>query len=191
MMAEMKREEINTLVVDLQYNGGGNSQLGDVLLSWLYPHREMRRYDVDVRISELLFTFYPYYRQFTVNGEPVEMGKLYGYMGFDHSKNYAVDYTAPQDPKNHIFNFDDAQIYDGNVVFIQSRNSFSSSTLLLTLARDNGIGTIVGDYKLHLSLLASITPYDTFIDDCGVKIVVDMYSVNVIVSDDFRHPIAY
>lgn len=145
MMAEMKRKEINTLVVDLQYNGGGNSQLGDVLLSWLYPHREMRRYDVDVRISELLFTFYPYYRQFTVNGEPVEMGKLYGYMGFDHSKNYAVDYTAPQDPKNHIFNFDDAQIYDGNVVFIQSRNSFSSSTLLLTLARDNGIGTIVGE----------------------------------------------
>jgi C-terminal processing protease CtpA/Prc len=30
-------------------------------------------------------------------------------------------------------------------VFIQSRNSFSSSTLLLTLARDNGIGTIVGE----------------------------------------------
>jgi hypothetical protein len=31
------------------------------------------------------------------------------------------------------------------VVFIQSNNSFSSATLLLTLARDNGIGIIIGE----------------------------------------------
>ena len=144
MMAEIKEKGIKTLVVDLQYNSGGNSQLGDVLLSWLYPHQDTKRYGVDVRVSELLCTFYPNYRQYTVDGNPLEMGCLYDYMGFDHSKDYQTDYNAPQDPARHIFNYDREQIFGGNVVFIQSKDSFSSATLLLTLARDNGIGIIIG-----------------------------------------------
>ena len=144
MMAEIKEKGIKTLVVDLQYNSGGNSQLGDVLLSWLYPHQDTKRYGVDVRVSELLCTFYPNYRQYTVDGNPLEMGRLYNYMGFDHSKDYLTDYNAPQDPARHIFNYDREQIFGGNVVFIQSKDSFSSATLLLTLARDNGIGIIIG-----------------------------------------------
>lgn len=144
MMAEIKAKGIKTLVVDLQYNSGGNSQLGDVLLSWLYPHQDTKRYGVDVRVSELLCTFYPNYRQYTVDGRPLEMGRLYDYMGFDHSKDYLTDYNAPQDPVRHIFNYDREQIFGGNVVFIQSKDSFSSATLLLTLARDNGIGIIIG-----------------------------------------------
>ena len=145
MMAEIKTKGIKTLVVDLQYNSGGNSQLGDVLLSWLYPHQETRQYDVDVRVSELLCTFYPYYRKFTVGGKPLKIGQIYDYMEFDHSKDYQTDYSAPQDPAKHIFNYDGEQIFGGNVVFIQSKDSFSSTILLLTIARDNGIGIIVGE----------------------------------------------
>lgn len=145
MMAEIKTKGIKTLVVDLQYNSGGNSQLGDVLLSWLYPHQETRQYDVDVRVSELLCTFYPYYRKFTVGGKPLKIGQIYDYIGFDHSKDYQTDYSAPQDPAKHIFNYDGEQIFGGNVVFIQSKDSFSSTILLLTIARDNGIGIIVGE----------------------------------------------
>lgn len=144
MMAEMKAKGIKTLVVDLQYNSGGNSQLGDVLLSWLYPHQDTKRYGVDVRVSELLCTFYPNYRQYTVDGNPLEIGCLYDYLSFDHSKDYKTNYSAPQDPARHIFNYDREQIFGGNVVFIQSKDSFSSATLLLTLARDNGVGIIVG-----------------------------------------------
>lgn len=145
MMAEIKAKGINTLVVDLQYNSGGNSQLGDVLLSWLYPHQDTKRYGVDLRVSELLCTFYPYYRKFTVGGKPLKIGQIYDYMGFDHSKDYQTDYSAPQDPGKHIFNYDGEQIFGGNVVFIQSKDSFSSTILLLTIARDNGIGIIVGE----------------------------------------------
>lgn len=145
MFAEIKAKGIKTLVVDLQYNSGGNSQLGDVLLSWLYPHQDTKRYGVDVRVSELLCTFYPNYRQYTVNGKPLEIGILYDYLSFDHNKNYQTDYSAPQDPAKHIFNYDGEQIFGGNVVFIQSKDSFSSTILLLTIARDNGIGIIVGE----------------------------------------------
>lgn len=145
MMTEIRDKEIKTLVIDLQYNGGGNSQMGDVLLSWLHPHMTTKQYGVDVRISELLYTYYPYYREFTVNGEPLKVGEIYDYMSFDHSKDYKVDYDATQDPTKHVFNFDKELIFDGNIIFIQSKNSFSSSTLLLTMARDNGIGIIIGE----------------------------------------------
>lgn len=144
MFAEIKAKGIKTLVVDLQYNSGGNSQLGDVLLSWRYPHQDTKRYGVDVRVSELLCAHYPYYYEFTVDGKPLEMGKMYDYIGFDHSKDYQTDYSAPQDPTKHIFNYDREQIFGGNVVFIQSKDSFSSATLLLTLVRDNGVGIIIG-----------------------------------------------
>lgn len=146
MMAEMSAKGIETLVVDLQYNGGGNSTLGDVLLSWLHPHRDTESVSVELRMSELLAEHYPYYREFTVDGKPLEMGTVYNPKEFDNSSwNKEIDYTAPQDPSKHVYNFDDERIFRGNVVFIQGKDSFSSSTILLTMARDNGIGIIVGE----------------------------------------------
>lgn len=145
MMTQIADKGIQTLVVDLQYNSGGNSTLGDVLLSWLYPHRETKRYGVDIRVSELLCHFYPYYKNFTIDNQPIAMGELYDMYRFDQSKAFKVDYNAPQDSSRHIFNYDDKKIFKGNVVFVQGEDSFSSATMLLTLARDNGIGTIVGE----------------------------------------------
>lgn len=145
MMKEIAEKDIKTLVVDLQYNSGGNSGLGDVLLSWLYPHQETKRYGVNLRMSELLCTFYPHYRNFTIEGTPLEKGSMYNYLEFDQMKNYrTTDYNAPQDSAKHVYNYDRSRVFRGNVIFIQSKNSFSSATLLLTLARDNGIGKIIG-----------------------------------------------
>lgn len=145
MMTEMNEKGIRTLVVDLQYNSGGNSMLGDVLLSWLYPHKDTKRYAVEVRVSELLCSYYPQYREYTVDGKHLEIGNMYDGMDFDQSKGYKIDYSAPQDPAKCVFNFDNDKIFKGNLIFIQGKDSFSSATLLLTLARDNGIGIIVGE----------------------------------------------
>ena len=144
MMAEMEAKGIETLVVDLQYNGGGNSSLGTVLLSWLQPYKETQNVDVTLRYSDLLCQHYPYYQNFTVEGKPLERGKTYDLWGFDHSKDYEVNYEK-QDSSQHIINLDPERVFKGNVVFIQGRDSFSSATLLLTLAQDNGIGIIIGE----------------------------------------------
>ena len=145
MMAEMEAKNIETLVVDLQYNGGGNSSLGTVLLSWLQPYKVTQNMSVTIRYSDLLCQHYPYYQNFTVNGEPLEPGKTYDFWSFDHSKDYVVDYERQQDSTQHIINTDPERIFKGNVVFIQGEDSFSSATLLLTLAQDNGIGIIIGE----------------------------------------------
>ncbi|MBR5864737.1 MAG: hypothetical protein IKY89_00540 [Alistipes sp.] len=144
MMAEMEAKGIETLVVDLQYNGGGNSMLGTVLLSWLQPYKETQNVSVTLRYSDLLCQHYPYYQNFTVEGKPLERGKCYDFWSFDHSKDYVVDYEK-QDSTQHVINIDPERIFKGNVVFIQGKDSFSSATLLLTLAQDNGIGIIIGE----------------------------------------------
>ena len=144
MMAEMAAKGVETLVVDLQYNAGGNSSLGDVLLSWLYPASELKRYGVEVRTSELLYATYPYYREFTYDGNALELGRVYDMWRFDHNRELVADTETPQDSAKHILNRDAECIFRGNVIFVEGRESFSSATLLLTMARDNGIGIIVG-----------------------------------------------
>ena len=144
MMTEMEAKGVETLVVDLQYNGGGNSMLGTVLLSWLQPYKKTQNVGVTLRYSDLLCQHYPYYQNFTVEGKPLERGNTYDMWGFDHSKDYEVDYEK-QDSTQHIINIDPKRIFKGNVVFIQGKDSFSSATLLLTLAQDNGIGVIIGE----------------------------------------------
>lgn len=145
MMAEIEEKQVETLVVDLQYNGGGNSMLGNVLLSWLIPNADMKSYGVDVRISELLISTYPYYRNFTYDGEPVVVGEVYDMFRFDHNR-VAVERAQPaQDSTQHQLNLDLERIFRGNVIFVEGKESFSSATLLLTLARDNGVGIIVGE----------------------------------------------
>ena len=144
MMTEMEAKGVETLVVDLQYNGGGNSMLGTVLLSWLQPYKKTQNVGVTLRYSDLLCQHYPYYQNFTVEGKPLERGNTYDMWGFDHSKDYEVDYEK-QDSTQHVINIDPERIFKGNVVFIQGKDSFSSATLLLTLAQDNGIGVIIGE----------------------------------------------
>ena len=145
MMADIAEKGVKTLVVDMQYNGGGNSSLGSVLLSWLKPINDIKSVDAYVRTSELLYTIYPQYRQFSVDGAPLEMGEVYSLMGFDHNRDYKVDYTTQQDTTRHVLNIDEDRLFRGNVVFVEGRESFSSASLTLTLVRDNNIGIIVGE----------------------------------------------
>ena len=162
MMAEMETKGIETLVVDLQYNGGGNSSLGTVLLSWLQPYKETQNVDVFLRYSDLLCQHYPYYQDFTVEGKPLGRGKVYDFWEFDHSKDYEVNYEQ-QDSTQHIINIDPERIFKGNIVFIQGKASFSSATLLLTLARDNGIGSRIFLQFLPPKYYFGIMKYEQYI----------------------------
>lgn len=145
MMADIEAKEINTLVVDLQYNSGGNSALGNVLLSWLKPFGEIEQYSADVRISELMLERYPYYKEFTYDGKPLELGRVYSAPTFDHNREVKSSGNITQDSTYHVLNLDPERLFKGEVIFVQGKDTYSSATLLLTTARDNGIGKIVGE----------------------------------------------
>lgn len=136
MFEKIQSSGTKLLVVDLQYNKGGNSILGDILLSYLKPLEDLCKYNVSFRYSTLLESTYPYYKNIrTSSGERLEYGEMYGLSDIANDESYIDGY---------IYNKDPDKIFKGNIVFIMGDTSYSSAGLLLTTAYDNNIGTIVG-----------------------------------------------
>ena len=143
MMKGIEEKNIETLVIDLQYNGGGNSALCDVLLSYLTDYDSMKNVGCKVRMSELLLKHQPNLSGVVLNdGTTPENGEV-----FDFWQVRRVG--AMESESTHRINHDSDKIYKGNVIFISGRGSYSSAGLLLTLARDNNIGTIIGEISGH------------------------------------------
>ena len=126
MFADMEKEGIATLIVDVQYNNGGSSRLCDELLDRLCPLSELRMMDTYMRFSPLMALYNP------KAGDAMK--------AWEEAGNRDELYPMPQ-KKVHI---PEHSHFQGRVVFIQGPQTFSSAGILVTTARDNGIGTIIG-----------------------------------------------
>lgn len=117
---------IQTLVVDVRYNSGGRSMLCDELLSYLHPLHKLKHFRPYMRFSRLLASFNP---RIAIARQAWE------------AEGHADElYPMPVGPLPEL----DRRIYNGKVVFIQGPATYSSAGILLTMARDNNIGVIVG-----------------------------------------------
>lgn len=143
MMAEIEDKSIQTLVVDVRNNGGGNSGLCDLLLSYLTDYGTMKNMGCKVRMSELLLKHQPNLSGVELNdGTKPDFGDVFDY--------WEIKRDNPEEVASaHRINHNPEKIFKGNVIFISGRGSFSSAGLLLTLARDNNIGTIIGETSGH------------------------------------------
>ena len=128
MFAKMDENGVKTLVVDAQYNNGGSSQLCDELLMHLYPLDKMRFFTTYLRFSDLMAAYNP---RIAVAKKSWEN---------DGHKNELYQMPAPKIPAD----FQQSKLFEGQVVFIMGKRTFSSAGMLFTLARDNHIGTIIG-----------------------------------------------
>ena len=128
MFAKMEEEGIKTLVVDAQYNNGGSSQLCDELLMHLYPLDKMKSFTTFLRFSDLMAAYNP---RIAVAKKSWEN---------DGHRDELYQMPAPKIPVD----FQQPKIFDGQVVFVMGKRTFSSAGMLFTLARDNHIGTIIG-----------------------------------------------
>ena len=126
MFAEMEQEEIETLIVDLQYNNGGSSRLCDELLDRLRPLSELRNLDSYLRFSPMLALYNPKV------GEAMATWEAAGHKDELYPIRQRAVRTEPHD------------CYGGKVVFIQGPKTYSSAGILVTLARDNAIGEVIG-----------------------------------------------
>lgn len=126
MFADMERERIATLIVDLQYNSGGSSRLCDELLDRLCPLSALRMMDTYLRFSPLMALYNP------KAGDAMKAWEEAGH----RDELYPLPHKKMQIPEHSY--------YQGKVVFIQGPGTFSSAGILVTTARDNGIGTIIG-----------------------------------------------
>lgn len=127
MFAEMKERDIKTLVVDVQYNGGGNDYFCSMLMEHLYPFAKLKTFTAYTRLSNFMTEYYP---------NAVEFKK-------DWEKEGHKD-ELYQEPANKIGDYQQPKLYEGQIVFVMGPKTFSSAGILLTHARDNHFGTIIG-----------------------------------------------
>ena len=128
MFSKMKSDGITALVVDAQYNNGGSSRLCDELLVRLRPLAELKNFSTALRFSRLMAAYNP----------RIAVAKAAWENDGHIDELYAIPSgkTPPQ--------FVQPEVYGGKVIFVQGKKTFSSAGMLMTLARDNNIGTIVG-----------------------------------------------
>lgn len=129
MARAMAVHNVNRLVIDMRYNGGGNSVLGDVLLEFLgVSFQDIRPFRSYIRVSDFLQTCYP---ALFIRDEYESMkGKLV-------EQNQVMNDLAADMPKP-------SNRFHGEVTFIQGQNTFSSANYLLTLVKDNALFPIIG-----------------------------------------------
>ncbi len=146
MFDEIRNKNIRTLVVDIRNNSGGNSRLCDVLLSWLKPYSEIKKFTSSVRFSKLWEDTYPsvtngYKQAFAENKQTFELGKLYDstFLSFLNSANSVLE-----EEKYFRLNEDMNLIFKGNIIFIQNSGTYSSAGLLVSTVVDNNIGLLIG-----------------------------------------------
>lgn len=126
MFAEMETENIKTLVVDVQYNSGGSSWYSSLLCAHLYPINKTKQFRSYTRFSNLVAQIFP---------TSVEVRK-----NWENAGHINELYPEPVQSSN----YQQPKLYEGQVVFVMGSNTFSSAGMLITLARDNHFGTIVG-----------------------------------------------
>ena len=128
MFAKIEESGIKTLVVDAQYNSGGSSQLCDELLLHLYPLDKMRHFTTYLRFSDLMAAYNPRIavakKSWEDDGHKEELYQM-------------PESRVPAD-------FQQPKLFEGQVVFVMGKRTYSSAGMLLTLARDNHIGTLIG-----------------------------------------------
>ena len=128
MFAKIDEEGIKTLVVDVQYNGGGNSQLCDELLLHLFPLNKRKFFTTYLRFSDLMAAYNP------------RIAKVKKDWEGDGHKDELYQMPAPKIPAD----YQQPKLFEGQVVFVMSKKTYSSAGILLTDARDNHVGTIIG-----------------------------------------------
>lgn len=128
MFDKMEESKIKTLVIDAQYNNGGSSQLCDELLLHLYPLEKMKFFTTYLRFSDLMAAYNPRIAVAKKSWED------------DGHKDELYQTPKPMIPAD----YQQPKLFDGKVVLIMGKRTFSSAGMLFTLARDNHIGTIIG-----------------------------------------------
>jgi C-terminal processing protease CtpA/Prc len=152
----IKSKGISNLVIDLRNNGGGNSDLNELLLTYLYS-KPFKSYSLcEVNVTEDIRGLNDYFTQ------------------FKHDTTITFDTYKENKPVNKL-------LFKGNVYLLTSIYTFSSGSQCAMLFKDYDVGTIVGQetgglpsgfgdsfsFKLPYSVLNASVSYKYFIRPSG------------------------
>lgn len=135
LFAEISRKGAKNLIIDIRKNGGGNSELGDYLLSYL-TKKKYRQFDAAIMnctakdsYVEMLKEAYPHMidslnrfleKQITKQGNMYVMN---------------IEYAEQREQKN---------FFEGNIYLLTSHSTYSSAAAFAATFKCYRIGTVVG-----------------------------------------------
>ena len=135
--AQIKAEGITDLIIDIRQNGGGNSMLGDLLLSYL-TDKPLNQYSkVEIKSSQQIKKFYrgflPWHRRFLLWFSEDTLKILMTPVG-----ETVCCEVKPERPKQNALRF------KGRVYILIDEGSFSSATSFASAIKDYRLGILIG-----------------------------------------------
>lgn len=120
MFRELRKQDIGNLIIDLRYNGGGNSAVGDILLRYVssVPFTQMDK--ALIRISPLT-------------------RKLIG------SEDIVFSFSEMNENQYHKPLTEQEGHYNGNVYLLTSNKTFSSAGSFAWVFKECGMGKVIGE----------------------------------------------
>lgn len=141
---------IENLVIDLRNNGGGNSTMGDILLSFCSLPDSLRYFVGSMKISDLVLKHY----QMDLNTMNEALSSDLGYEVSESELPFTVKFNIGNSPllKPHTLEelapnaglSEPPRKFDGKLILITGSQTFSSAVMFATLCHDNGLATLYG-----------------------------------------------
>jgi hypothetical protein len=139
--ATMREKQARGLIVDLRENGGGDSQLGDELLSYLTtkPYRSCAR--KEWKASASYRTFMMSYVHPAIRWLPLHWfdSTTRRYFGAEDGAIVVFEQPEPLEPEQNDLRF------DGPVVFLIGPQTFSSALMLANAIEDYDLAPLIGE----------------------------------------------
>lgn len=127
MFTKLHEQNISNLIIDVRFNGGGNSNVGDVLLKYLAPKPFAQFGKSQVRITPTTIAL----------------------TGNRYTQNATVSGATPADITEHPASRHDplpeAQRFRGNVYLLTSHTTFSSASSFAWAFKEAGCGIVIGE----------------------------------------------
>jgi hypothetical protein len=144
--------KINNLVIDLRNNSGGNSKMGDILLSFCKLPDSLATFTCDVCISELMLKNY--------NKELEEVKKMLEEGLNREIEDFTMPYVIKQVDEGIRWittegyinqqigtlgqNLIMPPLFEGRIILLTGYGTFSSAVMFATICQDNGLATLYG-----------------------------------------------
>lgn len=150
MFADIYKNDVENLIIDLRYNGGGVSILGDQLLYYLDIPENIKSITGAIKISNLLKTEFPgYFEEYNqihkkLYNEDLPL-KLFKFCELDTSdadSNNYFSHIEDQDSPFYIKKLN--KRFKGKIFLLIGPRTFSSASLFAGILSDNKLVTTIG-----------------------------------------------
>lgn len=121
MFRRLSAEGINNLIIDVRYNGGGNSNVGDVLLKYIAPRPFAQFGNTYVRVTPTTQS---------LTGNRYQTAGIFYY---------------PENPASRNEPLPASQRFKGKVYLLTSHTTFSSASSFAWAFKEFGCGKVIGE----------------------------------------------